>query len=210
MAATPGISHVIFDLGQVLTLVDESAAVRVVAARTGRSEQDVNSALFSPERKRPLESGFQTWREYSKMIRSELGLEMDDDEFRKVFTSVLTPYEPMFDIVRALAPRFKLGCCSNTSGAHWDEIRATVPVTDLFGPKVLSFEVGSMKPDKRIYRDLINACAVEPGQIVFIDDNQKNVESATATGIRALRFTTIEQLESDLHSLGIDLGISLE
>ncbi len=210
MAVTPGISHVIFDLGQVLTLVDESVAVRVVSARTGRSEETVNTAMFSPERKRPLESGFQTWREYSEMIRSELGLDMDDDEFRKVFTSVLTPYEPMFDIVRALAPRFKLGCCSNTSGAHWDEIRATVPVTDLFGPKVLSFEIGSMKPDQRIYRDLISACATEPGQIVFIDDNQKNVESAIATGIRALQFTSIERLETDLNDLGIELEINRE
>ena len=205
MASPPGISHVIFDLGQVLTLVDESVAVRVVSARTGRAEDEVNTAMFSPERKLPLESGFQTWAEYSAMIRSELGLDMDDDEFRDVFTSVLTPYEPMFDIVRALAPRFKLGCCSNTSGAHWDEIRASVPVTDLFGPKVLSFEVGSMKPDQRIYRDLINACAAKPHQIVFIDDNQKNIESALAAGIQALQFTTIQQLEYDLHQLGINL-----
>ncbi len=205
MALPPGISHVIFDLGQVLTLVDESVAVRVVSARTGRAEDEVNKAMFSPERKLPLESGSQTWAEYSEMIRSELDLDMDDNEFRAVFTSVLTPYEPMFDIVRSLAPRFKLGCCSNTSGAHWDEIRASVPVTDLFGPKVLSFEVGSMKPDQRIYRDLINACAAKPHQIVFIDDNQKNIESALAAGIQALQFTTIQQLEYDLHQLGINL-----
>ncbi|MFP6570678.1 MAG: HAD family phosphatase [Dehalococcoidia bacterium] len=205
MALPPGISHVIFDLGQVLTLVDESVAVRVVSARTGRAEDEVNTAMFSPERKLPLESGSQTWAEYSEMIRSELDLDMDDNEFRAVFTSVLTPYEPMFDIVRSLAPRFKLGCCSNTSGAHWDEIRASVPVTDLFGPKVLSFEVGSMKPDQRIYRDLINACAAKPHQIVFIDDNQKNIESALAAGIQALQFTTIQQLEYDLHQLGINL-----
>jgi putative hydrolase of the HAD superfamily len=205
MALPPGISHVIFDLGQVLTLVDESVAVRVVSARTGRAEDEVNTAMFSPERKLPLESGSQTWAEYSEMIRSELDLDMDDNEFRAVFTSVLTPYEPMFDIVRSLAPRFKLGCCSNTSGAHWDEIRASVPVTDLFGPKVLSFEVGSMKPDRRIYRDLINACAAKPHQIVFIDDNQKNIESALVAGIQALQFTTIQQLEYDLHQLGINL-----
>lgn len=205
MALPPGISHVIFDLGQVLTLVDESVAVRVVSARTGRDEDEVNTAMFSPERKLPLESGSQTWAEYSEMIRSELDLDMDDNEFRAVFTSVLTPYEPMFDIVRSLAPRFKLGCCSNTSGAHWDEIRASVPVTDLFGPKVLSFEVGSMKPDQRIYRDLINACAAKPHQIVFIDDNQKNIESALVAGIQALQFTTIQQLEYDLHQLGINL-----
>jgi len=204
MPKVTGISHVIFDLGQVLTLVDESVAVRVVSERTALTEADVNTAMFSPERKLPLESGSQTWDEYSAMIRSELELDMDDAEFKTIFTSVLTPHEPMFDIVRALAPRFKLGCCSNTSGAHWDEIRVSVPVTDLFGPKVLSFEVGSMKPDLRIYRDLINACAVEPGQIVFIDDNQRNVESAKTIGIKALRFTTVADIESDLHDLGIE------
>ena len=203
MPATPGISHVIFDLGQVLSLVDESVPVRVVAARTGRTEADIKNAMFSPERKRPLESGFQTWNEYSSMIRSELELDMDDDEFRAVFTSVLTPHEPMFDVVRSLASQFTVGCCSNTSGPHWDEMRATVPVTELFGPVILSFEVGSMKPDQGIYRDLVSACGVEPGGIVFIDDNQKNVESAIATGIRDLLFTTVAKLESDLHDLGI-------
>lgn len=199
----PAISHVIFDLGQVLSLVDESVAVHALAARTGRPEAEVNSSLFSPERKRPLESGHQTWNEFSGMVRSELGLDMGEDEFRTLFTSVLTPNEPMFDLVRALAPHHTLGCCSNTSGPHWDEIRSSVPVTGLFGPKVLSFEVGSMKPDPRIYRVLIDACGVEPGRIVFIDDNQRNVESAAASGIRALRFTTVATLETDLGELGI-------
>ena len=200
----PAISHVIFDLGQVLSLVDESVAVRAIAARSGKSETEVNEAIFSIERKIPLESGRQTWNEFSGMVRSELGLDIGGDEFRDLFTSVLTPNEPMFDLVRALAPHHTLGCCSNTSGPHWDEIRSSVPVTDLFGPRVLSFEVGSMKPDPRIYRVLIDACGVEPGQIVFIDDSLRNVESAAASGIRALRFTTVARLESDLRSLGIE------
>lgn len=200
----PAISHVIFDLGQVLSLVDESVAVRAIAARSSKSETEVNEAIFSIERKTPLESGRQTWNEFSGMVRSELGLDIGGDEFRDLFTSVLTPNEPMFDLVRALAPHHTLGCCSNTSGPHWDEIRSSVPVTDLFGPRVLSFEVGSMKPDPRIYRVLIDACGVEPGQIVFIDDSLRNVESAAESGIRALRFTTVAKLESDLRSLGIE------
>ncbi|MCH7593994.1 MAG: HAD family phosphatase [Chloroflexi bacterium] len=200
----PGISHVIFDLGQVLSLVDESVAVRAIAARSGRPEAEVNKTLFSIERKIPLESGHQTWNEFSAMVRAELGLDIKDDEFRDLFTSVLTPNEPMFDLVRALAPHHALGCCSNTSGPHWDEIRSSVPVTGLFGPRVLSFEVGVMKPDPRIYRVLIDACGVEPGQIVFIDDSPQNVESAEASGIRAVLFTGVAKLESDLHGLGIE------
>lgn len=204
MPESTGISHVIFDLGQVLSLVDETVAVRAMAARTDRSEADITTAMFSPERKRPIETGYQTWAEFTEMIRAELELDMDADEFTSAFISVLTPHEPMFDLVRALAPRFKLGCCSNTSGPHWDEIRRSVPVTDLFGPRILSFEVGSMKPDQRIYRDLIKACAVDAEQIVFIDDNQQNVDSAVATGIKALLFTSVPKLKSDLHALGIE------
>ena len=199
----PSISHVIFDLGQVLSLVDESVAVRSFADRSGVPEAEVRRAVFSTERKIPLESGRQTWREFSGMVRSELGLEMNEDEFLTLFTSVLTPNEPMFDLVRALAPRHTLGCCSNTSGPHWDEIRSSVPVTDLFGPRVLSFEVGSMKPDPRIYRVLIDACGVEASDIVFIDDNARNVESAVGSGIRALLFTGVANLETDLRNLGI-------
>lgn len=204
MPGTARITHVIFDLGQVLTLVDETVAVRAIAPHTVVSEPEITTAMFAPERKKPLESGFQTWNEFTEMIQAELNLDMDDDEFLAAFNSSLTPHELMFDLVRALAPRFKLGCCSNTSGPHWDEIRRSVPVTDLFGPRILSFEVGSMKPDQQIYRDLINACAVDAEQIVFIDDNRHNVDSAVAMGIKALLFTSVSQLESDLHALGIE------
>lgn len=61
-----------------------------------------------------------------------------------------------------------------------------------------------MKPDARIYRDLVNACAVDAKQIVFIDDNRANVESAKESGINALLFTSVQELESDLRGLGIE------
>lgn len=207
MVQTGGVTHVIFDLGQVLCMVDEMVAVRAISSRTYRSDEEIKSSLFAPDRKRPLESGHQTWAEFSHMIRAELDLDMNPDEFRDAFNSVLTPHEPIFDLVRDLATSFSLGCCSNTSSPHWDEIRRSVPVITLFGPKILSFEVGSMKPDPRIYRDLVTACAVEPEQIVFVDDKQQNVDSAVASGIKALLFTSVSKLESNLHELGINRGL---
>lgn len=52
---------------------------------------------------------------------------------------------------------------------------------------VLSFEVGSMKPDPGIYLEALARLGAEPADAVFVDDQQGFVDGATAVGIRALR-----------------------
>ncbi len=199
------ISHVIFDLGGVLVHVGEERVAREWAALCGRSPAEVRRAVFSPERKRPLESGRQTWDEFSAAVRAELGLDVTHDEFTRVFRTVLTPNEPIYGLVRELGRHYSLGCCSNTSGPHWDEMQVSVPVVELFDPRVISCEVGHMKPGPEIYRTLAEQCGAAPERILFIDDVQRNVEGARDAGIAAMRFTGVDALRSDLRSMGVEM-----
>ena len=52
---------------------------------------------------------------------------------------------------------------------------------------VLSFEVGSMKPDPGIYLEALRLLGARPEDAVFVDDQQGFVDGASAVGIRALR-----------------------
>ena len=68
---------------------------------------------------------------------------------------------------------------------------------------VISYRVGAIKPDPRIYQTLLDDYALEPGECIFFDDREKNVLGARAVGIRAEAFTGEEQVRKTLRELGI-------
>ena len=60
---------------------------------------------------------------------------------------------------------------------------------------ILSFEVGSMKPKKRIYRVAERYAEVPRERILFLDDKLENVEAAKQRGWQAVHCIGDEQAE---------------
>lgn len=50
-----------------------------------------------------------------------------------------------------------------------------------------SFELGTLKPDPRMYETALNALGVRPEEAVFVDDGIGNLRGAQALGIRAIQ-----------------------
>lgn len=71
----------------------------------------------------------------------------------------------------------------------------------MFDGIVVSGEEKVVKPDPRIYRILLERYALRPDECVFIDDNEANVDAASALGIHAVRFGDVEQVRRDLEKL---------
>lgn len=94
-----------------------------------------------------------------------------------------------------------VGVLSNmvpTWDAHW---RKLVPVDELFDDVVLSFEVGSRKPDPEIFRLAAERAGVAPGECVLIDDLRVNCAGAVAAGWRAIEFTDTDRAVAELDAL---------
>ena len=53
---------------------------------------------------------------------------------------------------------------------------------------VISGDVGITKPDPKIFQYLIRRLDVNVGDIVFVDDNPKNLDSATKLGLKTILF----------------------
>ncbi|MDP9650256.1 HAD family hydrolase [Paraburkholderia caledonica] len=82
------------------------------------------------------------------------------------------------------------------------------PVLRRFRDIVVSGRVGLVKPDPAIFaamRERIDAQlpGVEPGELVFIDDNPKNAAAATALGWHGVHHTNAAQTEAKLRELGL-------
>ena len=82
------------------------------------------------------------------------------------------------------------------------------PVLRRFRDIVVSGRVGLVKPDPAIFaamRERIDAHmpGVQPSELVFIDDNLKNAEAATALGWHGVHHANAAQTEAKLRELGL-------
>ena len=65
---------------------------------------------------------------------------------------------------------------------------------------VFSFEEHVIKPDKKIFEIICNRYDINPGEAVFIDDNEANVISSREFGLNTIHFKNYEQGKAELEA----------
>jgi 2-haloacid dehalogenase len=58
-----------------------------------------------------------------------------------------------------------------------------------------------VKPDPRIFETLFERYAIDPKDAVYVDDHDRNVETARRLGMRGIQFTGAESLRRELGEL---------
>lgn len=59
------------------------------------------------------------------------------------------------------------------------------------------------KPDPAVFRLLLDRYGLQAARTAFVDDSPRNVQAASALGIRAIHFTGASQLRAELAALGL-------
>jgi putative hydrolase of the HAD superfamily len=93
--------------------------------------------------------------------------------------------------------------CSNSWGG---EGYPRELLTEIFDAVVISGEVGMRKPDAEIYLETARRIGLPPGECVFVDDFERNVEGATKTGMIGVHHTDASETIARLETL---FGVSL-
>lgn len=93
---------------------------------------------------------------------------------------------------------FKIGLMAVHSKEWADFCKDKSRHHKLFNSKSYSFEVGVLNSSKKEYKIILEKLNAEPQNCLFIDDNLRDLESASAVGIRTILFTTPKHLEEDL------------
>lgn len=99
-----------------------------------------------------------------------------------------------------LRPRFRTGILSNSFVGAREREQEAYGFEDMCDVVVYSHEVGSMKPDRRIYLAACERLAVRAEEAVLLDDVEENVEGARAVGMRAVRFGDNAQAIGELNA----------
>jgi putative hydrolase of the HAD superfamily len=66
----------------------------------------------------------------------------------------------------------------------------TLGYSDLFQGQYYSYRLGAAKPDAAYFRAILADLELAPEDVLFIDDNEKNVSSAREVGLRAALFSS--------------------
>lgn len=82
---------------------------------------------------------------------------------------------------------YRLYVLSNMSREFIDFLRRA-DVYALFDGEVVSCEEGTVKPELRIYRILLDRYGLDPAQTLFIDDRAANIAAAREAGIDGFLF----------------------
>ena len=191
------------DLGNVLVKVDHMRFCRRLADMAGLTPEEVYARIFTSD----LEPGFDTGRlsseEFHRRVTDHFGVTLPFPQFSWWWNDIFAPMEGMAELVSRLAARYPLFLLSNTNPLHFNFIREHYPFLALFQSLVLSFEVGSRKPEPAIYQALIKRTGLSPGQCLFVDDKLPFVAAARDQGLTAWHFTAPQDFFRDLQRHGL-------
>jgi putative hydrolase of the HAD superfamily len=200
------IQAVIFDFGRVICDFDLGKFVARAARASTLSADGVKGTM--PESMKMAdryETGLMTSREFYLSVCRIASLTMSEQEFVSAWTDIFTPKRATFELVKRLKGRYRLGLLSNTSEWHFEFGIKTVEIFPLFDAVTLSFEVRAMKPDRRIYADMLRKLDLPAEACVYIDDIAEYVAAAGVLGLRAIHYTTHERLIDDLTKAGVEV-----
>lgn len=198
------IRTVIFDLGRVIVPFDFHRGYARMAQQCGLPPERIRERLQSDGLVRAFESGgidrYQFHRHVAQLLESNVSF----DEFCEIWFSVFLPETLIPDrLLEALHRRYRLVLLSNTNPIHFEMIRERYPILRHFDAFVLSYEVGAMKPEPRIYAAAVQAAGCAPQECFFTDDIPDYVDAARQAGIDAVVFSGAEELERALRSRGV-------
>jgi FMN phosphatase YigB (HAD superfamily) len=197
-------SVVVFDLGKVLVDFDYTIAAKKIAAKgTLLAEKIYEFIALSPLLFK-YETGLITREQFFNAVCEATGYCGDIEEFGGFFADIFTPIDPMVELHSALRnAKIPTYIFSNTNDLAISHIRKNFPFFNNFDGYILSYEVGAMKPDAKIYEALEKMAGKRGSDVLYLDDRLENVSAGAARGWQVILQETPEKSLAAIGKLGL-------
>lgn len=152
------------------------------------------------------QDGGRTFAEACATVKREhpAASKMIDAWFERFDEMMAGPITGTVDILAELREQeVPIYALSNWSAETFPFAQRRFEFLQWFRAVFLSAEVRLVKPDPRIFQRFSERFALEPEQIIYIDDLPRNVEAASELGMHAIQFTDPASLREELVQLGL-------
>jgi putative hydrolase of the HAD superfamily len=203
LRTSTNIRTIFFDLGNVIVFFDHHRACRRLAAISGKTVAEIYHFVFESGLEDRLDRGEISADRFWNELRRFLGVTISKEDLRELWEDIFTPNTDIFPLITTLKREHTLFLLSNTNEIHYRYCRAKYPILNLFDDAVLSFRVGSRKPEDRIFNRALERAGIPPEKAVYIDDIQRYILKARELGIHGVHYSSVPRLKEDLKELGI-------
>jgi HAD superfamily hydrolase (TIGR01509 family) len=196
-----GIKAVLFDLGGVLI---QLGGITKMMGWAGLDREEFWRRWLASPSVRRFESGKITAEEFGFVLVEEFNLPVQADEFLALFaTWPQGVYPGAEELLRNTGALYPLGCLTNTNSLHWKYLIECTNLLGYFDYLFPSHHTGLLKPDRSSFTNAADKMGFQPEQILFLDDNQVNIEGATGAGLTSYLVQNANHARIVLEELGV-------
>jgi Predicted hydrolase (HAD superfamily) len=193
-------SVIIFDLGNTLIRFDHSISAKKFANLFHLDSEEVRKLFFDSTLTQAFERGQISSKEFYSRITGGLGVAIPFKDFTAIWNDIFWIDEGSCAIARRLKKDYKLFLLSNISRLHYEYIASKFDILKIFDEIILSFAVGAIKPEKRIFEDAVRRAGGDKSAVLYIDDREDLIKEAAVFGIDSIKYEGSDKLEKDLRA----------
>jgi putative hydrolase of the HAD superfamily len=185
----------IFDMGGVLVDLDIEDCKNAFKEQIGYYKID---EIIDPCHQKgiygDLEEGKLSAEEFRRIVLADSRPGATEEEVDKAMWHILVGVEPAkIELLKALSKKYRLYMLSNNNPICLPRSKkifadAGAPLEEIFIKCYMSFEMKALKPSEAFYKAVIEDIGLDPQDMLFIDDSQRNVDGAVAAGLPAVYY----------------------
>lgn len=198
------IRTVISDMGNVILPFDISVFLTRIAKYSSMEKEEIMSIPVLPDGL--IESfgkGRISPKKYFKGMKELFKVDLEFKVFLDIYCDIFSLDVSVLEALNKLRGKKKLILLSNTDTLHFNYIKMRFPEIFIFDEYILSYEVGSVKPEEKIFKIAIEKSGAEPENVLFIDDMEENIRAAEKTGMKTIHFNSKTDLEAEMGKFGM-------
>ncbi len=201
------VKAVLFDYGMVLSAPPDPAAWARIRTITSLDEDILHREYWAY--RHAYDRGDLTVEAYWHKAAAGAGIVLTPTQLTELIAADLDLWsqinEPMLEFAQRLQRAgVRTGILSNIGDAMSAGLVAKYDWLSAFDHRTWSHALNLAKPEPAIYLHAAEGLHTPPANILFIDDKTENIEAALAVGMQAIRYTTHNAFEHEMHTRGLD------
>lgn len=199
------ITTIFCDIGNVLMGFEHARIWQHLATVSAYSPDVIQQRIQAQDFLLRHEIGEISSEELFQRVRLLLDLvpSVSFEQFCRFWGKIFWPQDAVIDLADALCQQYQVMLLSNTNDIHWTYLVENFPIFSRVHDAILSFQVGALKPDPKIYAEALRRANAQANQCVFLDDVLVNVQAAQTLGIHGIQYQSAEQVMQELRDLGV-------
>ena len=188
------IRNIVFDLGGVIMTICQEEAIKRFKSIGFKNVEDYLNPYTQTDIFGDIEEGKISAEQFRAKLSELIGKEVTYEECKFAWLGYRqdVPLRNL-DILRKLkAQGYKLILLSNTNpfmmswGLSGEFDGNGNSLESYFDSLYLSYKLGVMKPNKKIFQYIIDNEKIQPSESLFIDDGERNINTARLLGFKTL------------------------